>query len=252
MKISVEKMKQVNTVFTFVFFILISLFIAGSLVYAAVDFLGNLSPSHDRGVDIIENIDTEAEESVYSTEFVSAVKDVYVFAKKGGAVSFGIDKAAVKAAGYSVYSDYSPADEILNFYFVPKTTQQTKALFDRDALIVSYEFAREENENTLYGFLPKNIYVAVLTDTDGDKKLTSKDNTALYVSEYDGSGLKKISDDIFSYELVADTGLLFCEYENGRCIYKCYNMTDDTVKTVFTAAGREPKKQLFRFHPLSR
>ena len=76
MKMSVEKLKQVNTVFTFVFFILISLFIAGSLVYAAVDFLGNLSPSHDRGVDIIENIDTEAEESAYSTEFVSALKDV--------------------------------------------------------------------------------------------------------------------------------------------------------------------------------
>ena len=94
MKMSVEKLKQVNTVFTFVFFILISLFIAGSLVYAAVDFLGNLGTSHDRGVDIIENIDTEAEESAYSTEFVSAVKDVYVFAKNGGAVSLGINKAA--------------------------------------------------------------------------------------------------------------------------------------------------------------
>ena len=45
MKMSVEKLKQVNTVFTFVFFILISLFIAGSLVYAAVDFLGNLGPT---------------------------------------------------------------------------------------------------------------------------------------------------------------------------------------------------------------
>lgn len=256
MKISVEKLKQVNTVFTFVFFILISLFVAGVLVYTAVDFIGGLSRSYDPGVDIIENTEN-AEELIYYTEFIGAIKDVYVFAKKGGAVSLGksgFEKSDLMGSVYADYSSRSSADEILNFYFVSKTAEQSKVLFDRDALIVFYEFVQEEHEDKkkLYGFLPKNIYAAVLTDTDGDKRLSSKDDTALYVSEYDGSGLRKISDRVFSYEAAGDTEILFCEYENGRRIYKSYNMDNDAVRTVFSAAGTEPEKNFHRFYRVFR
>ncbi|MGI5174077.1 hypothetical protein H0R92_10840 [Treponema sp. OMZ 840] len=250
MKMSVEKLKQVNTVFTFVFFILISLFAAGVLVYTAVDFIGGLSRSYERGVDIIENIEN-ADELIYSTEFIGAIKDVYVFAKTGGAVSLGFEKSDVwKATGYNSYSDHSAADEILNFYFVPKYANKSSPLFEQDVMIVFYQFVQEEdgNKNGLYTPLPKNVYIAALRDTDGDKKLTFKDDTALYVSEYDGSSLKKISDSVFGCQASGNTEILFCEYENNRCIYKVYNMDDDTVKTVFTAAGTEPEKNFHRFY----
>ncbi|WP_428771362.1 hypothetical protein V1L52_05355 [Treponema sp. HNW] len=254
MKISVEKLKQVNTVFTFVFFILISLFVAGVLVYTAVDFIGGLSRSYDPGVDIVENTEN-AEELIYSTEFIGAIKDVYVFAKKGGAVSLGkngFEKSDRMGSVYADYSSRSGTNEILNFYFVPKHTNKSIPLFEQDVMIVFYQFVQEEdgNKNGLYTPLPENVYIAALRDTDGDKRLSSKDDTALYVSEYDGSGLKKISDRVFSCEVSGDAEILFCEYENNRCVYKTYNMLSGSIETVFTAAGTEPEKNFHRFYRL--
>ncbi len=251
MKINIEKLRNINTVFLFIFGLLL---ITGICIFAVRELIDNYTrKQEERAVYIVENEETP---TAYFTEFVAAVKDMYVFAKTGTKITFakqGMKSSTWSAQGYSgVYSDYSEPEEIINFYFVSSKDKQKRTLFKNDMMVLLYEFVRDaysEKENNLFASV-KNIYVTVPADTDGDEKLSEEDDTALYVSEYDGSGLKKVSDNIFNCRFIADNTILFCEYMEGHCIYKRYDIIDDKTEIVFTAESKRPEKNISRLQSI--
>ena len=111
-----------------------------------------------------------------------------------------------------------------------KTGEKNKVLFKNNGLIVGFSPVQLK-ETSYQSVLSKNIYSVVQNDTNKDGFLNSDDQKELLVSEYDGSGLKSIMDNIEGYQLISNnTALIYTKPESETLYYIFDVLSGELVK----------------------
>ncbi len=222
-----------------------------SLILCAITFpsLTSCTTSSPWGeMTIIEDPKVEIKEYV---SFNTKLDDVYVFDVKSSGIraeeGYSNESGAVGLVGkgYNNSLYYSGSDGIKNFIFVKEGSETELKLFPSDVFIYKYQFQQQDER---YSFSHKlNIYAVIKSDTNKDKVLSSRDNIALYVSNYDGTGLTEISPSIISFELIDKNQFLFTEHDGKTLSFYAYN-TETKTRTLIKSVEQEISEKSIAMH----
>jgi hypothetical protein len=115
---------------------------------------------------------------------------------------------------------------IVNMLFVKNDGSITRTLFKENCLILSRRMAsyRIPGPNQLQNVLPKNIYLVVTTDTNGNGRLDMNDSKVLFVSDYDGTDLTKVMESIENYFPIDSNRLLILQKNQQETQYYTYDL----------------------------
>ncbi len=152
-------------------------------------------------VQVIDHDDAQKEHQKPKLEkrYVGQIKDVHL-------LEITSDKI-VEEQSYSanaemivVSSSLSLSSNAVNLMFT-KVGEKNNLLFSSNALIV--EFSPTQEKETQYrNILSKNIYSVAKKDTNKDGFLNQYDKKELLVSEYDGSKLTSVMENIEGYQII--------------------------------------------------
>ena len=224
-KISFELIKKIDFVLIFIFLIL------GIITWAIVmiDAFGPFSRhTVSNEVTIVED-DTKEEIREY-IEFNEKLKDVFIF---------NLKSSKIKADG--LYDDISDLSFKSGSSFLGTSYEEYK-LFDSNIFIYKYRFAEEKTGKDIY--CDKNIYAVVNEDTNDDKTLNSEDNIALYISDYDGKNLIKISNSVYKARITDNNQLLFTEYDGNLLTFFLYDLNLNKKTKLKSAEQEAPEKHI--------
>ncbi|MBA6365832.1 hypothetical protein H4J42_18980, partial [Colwellia sp. BRX8-8] len=128
-----------------------------------------------------------------------------------------------------VSSSLSLSSNAVNLMFT-KAGEKNNLLFENNALIV--DFSPTQSRETEYrNILSKNIYSVVRQDTNKDGFLNQDDNKELLVSEYDGTKLKSVIDNIDGYQVISnDVVLLYTATDNDTFYYTFNVLSGELLK----------------------
>lgn len=146
---------------------------------------------------------------------------------------------------YSIsnYNSHSIRGEFSNLKFQHKNDSDLKPLFNKVVKISSVNFLHKIKENTGLNYL---VYKVRDIDTNGDLKLNYSDVTTLYISNIDGSNLKKLTkdfDQIVDWKTIPELNRLYLKSisdtnKNGdfdkedRITYAYVDLTNPTLKRI--------------------
>ena len=235
MKLSVEKIRNCNSVIQFIILILLCGFI---LVQGAIYIINQFHRDNSSGVQIITKESKVEIKKVI--KFNTVLRDAFVFSLESNAVSENTVMALQKSV--SSYERSPGGKEIVNFYFVSDKTKSETKIFDNNIYVASWQFI---NDSKVNGFiLDKNIYAIVSKDTNEDKKLTIDDTVDLYTSDYNGLNLKEIGKNIYRYQVINDNTILFSEVNTNKEIYKIWNVKNDKIEVIKTIEEIPENKEI--------
>ena len=201
--------------------------------------------------------DLSPEETKESVDFLKKIDDVYIFE---------VSTKAIKSdeLGGPVYSDMEFSNSIgqsyrqsssqtVNFIFVKDGEEYS--LLPSKAYIYKYELKSSVEDDVtppVYAdFVVSyssghdfNVYAVVEEDSNGDKKLDSKDNISLYVSDYDGKNIQKISSSIYYYENLGKNKFLFTEYKDGKICFYEFDWETKKVSQIKTLEQEITEKRI--------
>ncbi|MGP1457793.1 MAG: hypothetical protein ACTTKL_00555 [Treponema sp.] len=206
-----EFIKKADYVLAFVLAVL-------GIAATAATIVRDLLPFHrakPHQVAVVEDAAAEIKEYV---EFETKIKDAYVFSVKSSAVKadgeYGAGKAEWSGMGFSnaLGKSYS-GDGVTNFIFVKAGEKEEYKLFPSNVFIYKYYLAEVGDERRQDRPRGCNVYAVGKSDTTGDKILSSEDDIALYVSDYDGKNVKEISSSIMTFQFLGGDEALFSEYD---------------------------------------
>ncbi|WP_286267013.1 hypothetical protein [Thalassotalea atypica] len=181
-------------------------------------------------VQVIDQSDADKEEQKPKLEkrYVGKIKDVHI-------LEITSDKI-IEEQSYSsnaemmiVSSSLNLSSNAVNLMFT-KAGEKNHLLFENNALIV--EFSPIQLKETEYrNILSKNIYSVAKKDTNKDGFLNQNDKKELLVSEYDGSHLKSVMDNIEGYQIISNDMVLVYTKESSDTIYYTFNvLTSELTK----------------------
>lgn len=234
-KINWEIVKKIDyALILFTFFVLIIAFIVNLIVNAVRK--PKYTPSHIDIVDI--NNQSSVKEIEESFDFLRKVDDVYIFTISTNAIS----STDLSESGYSpsisnAMGNFGKDKQIINFCFLKDSKETT--LFSSKLFVYKYEL-KNTNEikpeppvgsSYLYPEHNFNIYAAIKEDTNNDKKLDSRDNISLFVSDYDGKNLQEISSSIYYLECIEYNKYIYTEYKDNKLSF--YEYDGNTKKITF-------------------
>lgn len=190
--------------------------------------------------------DTLSEETKESINYLKKVDDTYVFTISTNAIkSAELSDSIYTGNGYDgvaisnsiSQSVRQSSSQIVNFIFKKGTEEYN--LFSSKVYIYKYEL-KDSNDLEIYpASYPYhitghdfNIYAVIKDDSNNDKKLDSKDNISLFVSDYDGKNLHEISSSIYYLENVDRNMYLFTEYNAGKVSFFEYDGNTDKVTLI--------------------
>jgi len=182
----------------------ILLFIAAIIVIIAIgkNIISDLlrKDYSEPKVQVIDHNDALEEDQKPKLEkrYVGQIKDVHI-------LEITSDKI-VEEQSYSantnmmiVSATLSLSSNAVNLMFT-KAGEKNNLLFENNALIV--DFTPTQSRETEYrNILSKNIYSVARQDTNKDGFLNQDDNKEFLVSEYDGTKLKSVMDNIAGYQV---------------------------------------------------
>lgn len=239
-KISFELIKKIDFVLIFIFLIL------GIITWAIVmiDAFGPFSRrTVSNEVTIVED-DTKEEIREY-IEFNEKLKDVFIFNLKSSKIKADGLYDDISASSFKSDSSFlgkSYNEGITNFIFIKDTSYEEYKLFDSNIFIYKYRFAEEKTGKDIY--CDKNIYAVVNEDTNDDKTLNSEDNIALYISDYDGKNLIKISNSVYKARITDNNQLLFTEYDGRLLTFFLYDLNLNKKTKLKSAEQEAPEKYI--------
>lgn len=183
----------------------ILLFIAAIIVIIAIgkNIISDLlrKDYSEPKVQVIDHNDALEEDQKPKLEkrYVGQIKDVHI-------LEITSDKI-VEEQSYSantnmmiVSATLSLSSNAVNLMFT-KAGEKNNLLFENNALIV--DFTPTQSRETEYrNILSKNIYSVARQDTNKDGFLNQDDNKEFLVSEYDGTKLKSVMDNIAGYQVI--------------------------------------------------
>ncbi len=174
------------------------------------------------------------------TTFLRKVKDVYVFSLE----SDTIDATKSRYSNEVIPDLRMPSrsysrDQMINIVFLKKGGKKT-VLLDRDALIREFTPAKFES-NKLGNTFKSNVYHIATEDSNKDGYLSEKDRFSIYVSSYDGTGLKKITDNVTRSYIFEDNTLMIRTGKKYESQYYIYHLLSESL--VELDAGTQLTKQ---------
>lgn len=185
-------------------------------------------------VQVIKGDDTLAIEQKVKLEkqYVGLIKDVHIFEITSDTV--------VQEKPYSssaerivISSSFGLSDNAVNLMFT-KIGEPRKLLFEKNALIV--EFSPSRDKKTQYEkILSKNLYSVAKYDSNNDGFLNHHDKKELLVSEYDGSNLTSVMDDIKGYQVVDNDIVLIYRALDLDSAYFTFNIKTGELQKLDTA-----------------
>ena len=155
-------------------------------------------------VQVIEHSAALDEEPKLQKNYIGQIKDVHILEITSDKI---VNQKPYSAnAEIIVSSALSFSRNAVNLMFT-KAGEKNKVLFKNNVLIVGFSPVQLK-ETSYQSVLSKNIYSVVRNDTNKNGFLNSDDQKELLVSEYDGSGLKSIMDNIEGYQLISNNMIL--------------------------------------------
>lgn len=240
-KILFELIKKIDFVLIFIFLIL------GIITWAIVmiNIFNPFSGGHtvSNAVTIVED-DTKEEIREY-IEFNKKLKDVFIFNLKSSKIKAdGLydDISASSLKSSLSFSGKTHNEGITNFIFIKDISYEESKLFDSNIFIYKYKFAEEKTGKDIY--CDKNIYAVVNEDTNNDKTLNSEDNIALYISDYDGKNLIKLSNSVYKVRITDNNQLLFTEYDGSLLTFFLYDINLNKKTKLKSAEQEAPEKYI--------
>ncbi|MBL1383428.1 MAG: hypothetical protein COA35_001900 [Colwellia sp.] len=207
------------------------LFIAAIVVIFAIgkSLIGDLFKSGYSApkVQVIEHSAALDEEPKLQKNYIGQIKDVHILEITSDKI---VNQKPYSAnAEIIVSSALSFSRNAVNLMFT-KAGHKNKVLFKNNVLIVGFSPVQLK-ETSYQSVLSKNIYSVVRNDTNKNGFLNSDDQKELLVSEYDGSGLKSIMDNIEGYQLISNnTALIYTKPESETLYYIFDVISGELVK----------------------
>ena len=216
----------------------------------------HLEPAH---ISVINSDDdVSSEEIKESINFLKKVDDTYIFTISTNAIkSAELSDSIYTGNGYNGLaisnsigqSIRQSSSQIVNFMF-QKGKEENK-LFSSKVYIYKYELKKFRNQEIYQSSYPYpltghdfNIYAVIKDDSNNDKKLDSKDNISLFVSDYDGKNLHEISSSIYYLENIEQNIYLFTEYNDGKVSFFEYDGNTDKVTLIKTIEQELNEKEI--------
>ena len=185
-------------------------------------------------VQVIKSDDAQAIEQKAKLEkqYVGLIKDVHIFEITSDRV-IQEQPYGSSAERIVISSSFDLSENAVNLMF-SKIGEQRKLLFEKNALIV--EFSPSRDKQTQYEeILSKNVYLVAKYDSNNDGFLNRNDNKELLVSEYDGSNLTSVMDDIKDYEVVDNDLVLIYSASDTDTLYFIFNIRTGELQKLDTA-----------------
>ena len=178
-------------------------------------------------VQVIEHSAALDEEPKLQKNYIGQIKDVHILEITSDKI---VNQKPYSAnAEIIVSSALSFSRNAVNLMFT-KAGEKNKVLFKNNVLIVGFSPVQLK-ETGYQSVLSKNIYSVVRNDTNKNGFLNSDDQKELLVSEYDGSGLKSIMDNIEGYQLISNnTALIYTKPESETLYYIFDVLSGELIK----------------------
>ena len=174
-------------------------------------------------VQVIDHDDAQKEHQKPKLEkrYVGQIKDVHLLEITSDKI-VEEQSFSANAEMIVVSSSLSLSSNAVNLMFT-KAGEKNHLLFESNALIV--EFSPIQLKETEYrNVLSKNIYSVAKKDTNEDGFLNQHDKKELLVSEYDGSNLKTVINNIEGYQIISNDMVLVYTKESNDTIYYTFNV----------------------------
>ena len=170
----------------------------------------------------IEDNDEENNKINYEITFYEKVKDTFIFKVKSNKIM-----QDEESRDYLYAPSYTETN-VVNVLFA-KQGVKASPLFEKDIFLVamqtpSYEEKSQHNS--------KNIYMAVLNDSNDDGYLSSEDRKSLYISDYDGKNIKEIAVGVIEYRFSGTNEIVIKSEYEGKEIHQVYNLISGILNKV--------------------
>ena len=179
------------------------------------------------------------------TNFLLKVKDAYVFSLE----SDTIDPTKSRYADERVEEFRMPRwsysrDQMINMIFLMEDGDKT-VLLKEDALIGEFSPAKFE-VNEMGNIFSKNVYHIATEDTNNDGYLSEKDVFSVYISNYDGTGLRKLIGNVTRSFVLKENTLIIRTGKKYESRFHIYDLIGDSL--VELDAGTQLTKQSTGLH----
>lgn len=172
-------------------------------------------------------------------DFVCKIKDVLIFYLRSdiidrrGALGFSdFQISGLEQGGVYSSSLFGSRLSAVNVLFVNISGDSYK-LFESDRFISRMEiYSPLQNKDSIYPYsLEKNLYSVADKDSNSDGFLSEDDQQNLYSSDYNGTNLKLILEDISGYRIIDDNEvLIFCDTGDTEVFYLYKAESEELVK----------------------
>jgi len=185
-------------------------------------------------VQVIEHDDTQKEHQQPKLEkrYVGQIKDVHLLEITSDKIVQEQSYSA-NASMIIVSSSLSLSSNAVNLMFT-KVGEKNNLLFSNNALIVEFS-PTQEKETQYQSILSKNIYSVVKKDTNKDGFLNQYDKKELLVSEYDGSKLTSVMENIEGYRVINSNMALIYKATDNDTIYYTFNVSSGELIKLDTS-----------------
>lgn len=182
-------------------------------------------------VQVIEHSAALDEEPKLQKNYIGQIKDVHILEITSDKI---VNQKPYSAnAEIIVSSALSLSRNAVNLMFT-KAGEKNKVLFKNNVLIVGFSPVQLK-ETSYQSVLSKNIYSVVRNDTNKNGFLNSDDQKELLVSEYDGSGLKSIMDNIEGYQLISNNMILIYTKPESETLYYIFDVLSGELVKLDTS-----------------
>ena len=181
-------------------------------------------------VQFIDHDDAQQERQKPKLEkrYVGQIKDVHILEITSDKI-VEEQSYTTNAEMIVVSSSLSLSSNAVNLMFT-KVGEKNNLLFSSNALIV--EFSPTQEKKTQYqNILSKNLYAVARTDSNNDGFLNKHDKKDLLISEYDGSKLTSVMEDIEGYRIIENNSVLIYTAKESDTLYYTFNvLTGELLK----------------------
>jgi len=181
-------------------------------------------------VQVIEHDDNEKPNLKKS--YIGHIKDVHILEITSDKIvekqSYAEDKNMMITS-----SSLALSSNAVNLMFA-KPGHTSRLLFEHNVFIVAFS-PTQIKETQYINSLSKNIYSVVRKDTNKDGFLNQDDKKELLISEYDGSNLKSVMDNIEGYHVINNDTVLLYTATATDTLYYTYNVTSAELLPLDTS-----------------
>lgn len=226
------------------------LLVAGLLVIFTIgkELIDKLKPSRPyESPKVAIEQPTNNEETIkekVETNFLLELKGVYLFSLESETIDPTQARYAdTRVAEFRIPSSHYARDQMINIIFLKEDGSKT-VLLDKDALIGEFKPARFES-NEMGDIFGSNIYHIATDDTNNDGYLSEKDMFSIYISNYDGSDLRKLISNVSRSFVLKDNILIIRTGTKYNSKFYTYNLLENSLIELDTSTQlTEQSKQV--------